>query len=74
MRIRFLRDITVDVEKTRFHEVWDKYFRRWDELAVEGVFKEGRLATLKTYDGDFIIAVPVDAFEVLYEEKRPVSL
>lgn len=74
MKIRFLRDITVDVEKTRLHEVWDKYFHRWDELAVEDVFKEGKVATLKTYDGDFIVAVPIDAFEVLKEEKRSVSL
>lgn len=73
MKVRFLRNITVDLEKTRLHEVWDKYFRKWDELAVEDVFKEGNMATLKTYDGDYAIDVPVDAFEVLREEKKPVS-
>lgn len=73
MRIRFLKTITVDVEKPRIHETWDKTFNRWAELQVEEVFLNGKLATFKTYDGDFILGVPADAFEKM-EEKRAVTL
>jgi hypothetical protein len=73
MRIRFLKTITVDVEKPRIHETWDKTFNRWAELQVEEVFLSGKVATLKTYDGDLLLNVPADAFEKM-EEKRTVML
>ena len=74
MKIRFLRNITVDVEKPRLGEVWDKGFRRWDEIRIDDIFSNGSSATLKTEDGDFILAVPEDSFERIEEKKRVVTL
>lgn len=70
MKIRFLKSITVDVEKPRLKETWPKSFHRWEELMVDEVFEQGRLATLKTYEGDFIVAVPTESFEKV-ETKKP---
>lgn len=74
MRVRFLKTITVDVEKPKLNEIWDKTFNRWSELLVEDIFPNGKRATLKTYDGDFILSVPLDAFEKIKEEKKIVTL
>lgn len=63
MKIRFLRKITVDIEKPKIGEVWDKTFNRWTEIQVEDIYPNGTSATLKTYDGDFILSVPTNAFE-----------
>lgn len=65
MKIRFVKNITADVEKIRLGEVWDKYFQRWDELSIENIHCSGRSADLVTYDGDIILNVPIDSFEVL---------
>ena len=72
MKIRFLRSITVDVEKPRLNEIWDKSFNRWDTIQVEEFFITGKTATLKTYDGDWLVAVPTDSFEKIKEEKKQV--
>jgi hypothetical protein len=68
MKIRFLRKITVDIEKPKINEVWDKTFNRWTEIQVLDIFDNGSTATLKTYDGDFILAVPTNAFEKVAKE------
>ena len=73
MKIRFLKDITVDVEKPRLNEVWDKQYHRWDEISVEQIFTEKKRATLQTTEGDFIVAVPTDSFEVLKEKRSSVT-
>jgi hypothetical protein len=74
MKIRFLRDIIVDVEKPRLDEIWDKNFRKWDEIRVTEIFPQGSLATLKTDEGDFILSVPKDSFERIEEKKKMLSL
>lgn len=74
MKIRFLRDVSVDVEKPRLKEVWDKTFSRWTELKVEQVYVEGSVATLKTYEGDVLVAVPIDSFMEIPEEKKTFVL
>jgi len=74
MRIRFLKTIAVDMENPREHDAWFKTFNRWEELKVEEVYLSGKVATLKTYDGSFVLGVPTDAFEKLAEEKRTVTL
>jgi len=72
MKIRFLKTVAAAVEKPRLQETWDKTFNRWDELQVEEMFITGNKATLKTYDGDYVVLVPTDAFERM-EEKRAVT-
>jgi hypothetical protein len=74
MKIRFLRDITVDVEKPKYREVWDKNYRRWDEIRIDDIFSNGSSATLKTEEGDFILAVPEDSFERIEEKKKVINL
>lgn len=73
MKIRFLKTVAVDMENPRMKDSWFKTFNRWDELKVEEIFLSGKVATLKTYDGEFVLGVPADAFEKL-EEKRTVTL
>jgi len=73
MKIRFLKNVTVDVE-TRHGEVYDKCFNRWKELRVEEIFLTGNYATLKLDNGDLAVGVPVDSFERLTEEKKTVTI
>jgi hypothetical protein len=63
MKIRFKRDVLVDVVKSRLDEVWDVNFRKWQELTVETVKPSGRSVTLTTSDGDTLLNVPEDAYE-----------
>jgi len=65
MKIRILKGVLVEVEKTKLQEVWDKQLRRWDEMYVESLNYNGRFANLTTYDGDVYLSVPSDAFEIL---------
>ena len=76
MKIRFLKTISVDLEKPKLNEVWDKTFNRWDELVVEDIFPgKGNIGTtIKTIEGDFLIGVPDGSFEKLPEKKREFSL
>ena len=75
MKIRFLRTISVDVEKTKLEEVWDRTFNKWDELVVEDIFPgTGNIGTtIKTQEGDFLVGVPNDSFERVTEQKREFS-
>ena len=65
MKIRFLKSVLVEVEKTRLQEVWDKQFQRWDELQAESINYAGKSAQICTREGDTILDVPVDSFEVV---------
>ena len=65
MKIRFIRNVLVDVEKTRLQEVWDKHFTRWDELKIESITYYGKTASFLTNDGDYVANVPIDSFEVI---------
>jgi len=73
MKIRFLKNISVDVE-TRHGEFYDKAFARWAEIRIEGVYPYGKFATVKLDNGDILHGVPADSFEKLVEEKRTVTL
>lgn len=66
MKIRFLRNVLVEVSKARLQEVWDKQYLRWQELGVERIsYYSGNRAEICTYEGDILIDTPVDAFEVI---------
>lgn len=62
------------MEKPRLNEIWDKNYRKWDEIRVDEIFPQGSLATLKTNEGDFILLVPEDSFERIEEKKKQLSL
>jgi hypothetical protein len=63
MKIRILKTVLVEVEKTKLNEVWDKQLCRWDELNVEKIDVAGKFAHLTDYNGDVYLHVPIDAFE-----------
>ena len=65
MKIRIKRDILVEIEKIRLDEVWDKLLYRGNELHIDSAIKEGKWANLTDYDGDIILNIPVDAYEVV---------
>ena len=67
MKIRILKDILVEVEKIRLQETWDKQLRRWDELNVESIHPslQPNYSDFTTQEGDTIVYVPDEAFEVL---------
>ena len=65
MKIRIKRDILVEIEKIRLDEVWDKLLYRGNELHIDSAIKEGKWANLTDYDGDVILNIPVDTYEVL---------
>ena len=73
MRIRFLRNVTADVE-TRTGEIFDKAFYRWEEIRVQSIFPMGDFATIRLNDGMVYLNLPLNAFEEIPEEKPPVSL
>ncbi len=73
MKIRFLKTLTLDVETPRMEDTWYKTFNRWEEISVEEVFSTATSITFKTNDGNFILNVPLNAFEYLKEEKRILS-
>jgi len=62
MKIRFLKDVLVDVQKARLEEMWDKQFKRWQELQVETISWTGKRATIVTSDGDVLLDVPEESF------------
>lgn len=65
MKIRFVRNISVDVNKIRLHEVWPKYFYQNDEVLVESITYSKQSAILTTSEGDLIEDIPIDSFEVV---------
>jgi hypothetical protein len=65
MKIRMKRDVLTEVYKPKLDEVWDKQLYRGNELHVDSAIVEGKWANLTDYDGDVILNIPVDAYEVL---------
>lgn len=58
----------VDVQKAHLDEVWDKSFRKWNEINVEAISPnlDGKTAHVVTYDGDVLLFVPLDSYEILH--------
>jgi hypothetical protein len=57
MKIRFVKNVLVEVYKSRLDEVWDKQYRRWDEIEVDSI-SEGKFADVRTTEGDAIYGIP----------------
>lgn len=64
MKVRFLKPVAVDVE-TRYAEIEDRSFNKWDEVKVNEVIDLGSRASLLLENQDLLIEVPKSAFEVL---------
>ena len=65
MKIRFIRSTLVEVEKYRLQEIWDRAFNRWDEVEADTITYQGSKAIIGTREGDTLLGVPIDSFEVL---------
>jgi hypothetical protein len=67
MKIRFNRNCLIDIQKVRLNETWDRQFKKWDELLVEELNYniDKRTVHILTYEGDVLLYVPNDAFEVI---------
>jgi hypothetical protein len=75
MKIRFLKTVSVDVEPRHAEEeVYSRSFRKWDEIRVANIFQFNNHATIETENKEFLLNVPVDAFEKLVEKRAEVLL
>lgn len=74
MKIRFTKPVSVEVEKTRLQEIWEKTFSRWDEVSVEEIQLVGGVVNITTRDGDVLLNVPRDSYVELKEEKKRITL
>ena len=68
MKIRFVKNVLVEVIKPRLEETWDKEYRKWEELKVESIIGEGNKVTITTSQGDILIDVPLDSFTYVVTE------
>ncbi len=63
MKIKILKNIDVDIDKTRLQEVWPKYLSKNDILDVEKVeFISDASVNLVLSDGDILLEVPKTVF------------
>lgn len=67
MKIRFVKNVLVEVIKPRLEETWDKEYRKWDELKVESIVGESKV-NITTKEGDILLDVPLDSFEYVIRE------
>jgi len=73
MKIRFLKNVVVDVE-TRTGEFYDKSYSRWQEIRVDSIYPYGNFTTIKLDDETILHGVPKDSFETLKEERKTFAL
>lgn len=67
MKIRFIKNCLVEVVDARDGETYDKQFLKWSELRVEELNYNADKKTVHvtTYEGDILLFVRNDAFEVI---------
>lgn len=75
MKIRFLKNLSIDVEDPRLSESFTKSVRKWSEIRVTEIYQTNEASSsFKTYDGEFILRVPNNAFERLPDSKPEILL
>ena len=63
MKIKILKNVDIDIDKTRLQEVWPKYLSKNDIFEVEKVeFISDASVNLVLSDGDILLEVPKIAF------------
>jgi hypothetical protein len=63
MKIKILKNVDIDIDKTRLQEVWPKYLSKNDVFEVEKVeFISDTSVNLVLFDGDILMEVPKNAF------------
>ena len=63
MKIKILKNVDIDIDKTRLQEIWPKYLSKNDIFEVEKVeFISDASVNLVLFDGDILMEVPKNAF------------
>lgn len=63
MKIKILKNVDIDIDKTRLQEVWPKYLSKNDIFDVEKVESiSDASVNLVLSDGDILLEVPKTAF------------
>ena len=66
MKIKILKNIDIDVDKTRLQEVWPKYLSRNDIFDVEKIESiTDESVNLVLSDGDIFLEVPKTVFTIV---------
>ena len=66
MKIRFLRNMDLDMDKTNLKEVWPKYINRNDVYDVDKIESlDTRFVNLVLDNRDVLLEVPITSFECL---------
>lgn len=67
MKIKILKNIDVDIDKTRLNEVWPKYLFKNDIIDVEKIESISDIyVNLVLSDGDVLLEVPKNTFSPLH--------
>lgn len=66
MKIRMLRNVDADVDKTKYKEVWPKYLYKNDVLSVSKIEQiTDKQVNLVLDDGDVLLEIQSTSFELL---------
>lgn len=66
MKIKMLKNIDIDIDKTKLHEVWPKYIYRNDIFNVDKIESiDHDTVNLVLDDGDVLLEVPTNSFTPL---------
>lgn len=71
MKIKILKNIDIDIDKTRLQEVWPKYLSKNDIFDIEKIESLNDMTVnLVLSDGDILLEVPKNAFVPLPGKNR----
>jgi len=63
MKLRLLKNVDVDMDKTKLREVWPRYLHRNDVINVDRIESlDDKVVNLVLNDGDVLLEVPKNAF------------
>jgi hypothetical protein len=66
MKIRMLRNVDADVDKTKYKEVWPKYLYKNDVLSVSKIEQiTDKHVNLVLDDGDVLLEIQSTSFELM---------
>ncbi len=65
MKLRVLKNVDVDMDKTKLREVWPRYLHRNDVINVDRIESlDDKVVNLVLDDGDVLLEVPKNAFTI----------
>lgn len=66
MKIRFLKNIDIDIDKTKLQEVWPRYITRNDIYNVDKIETiDHNRVNLVLDNSDVLLEVPTDSFQCI---------